>query len=123
MLRNPTDTNKKVSSDTILIEWSDGTSLSSSASEGLEYKPGFKSDVIHHKTMKRMKMDKFISESGQPVREIFGVEPFPAGSVPKILIKRWGCNKIFRWAYTGEDEAVAKMAVESARNSSLVSPL
>lgn len=121
VLRNPTDTNKKVSSDTILVAWSTGTSLSTSLSEGFEYKLGFKSDVINQKTMKRMKMDKFISESGQPVREIFGFEPFPPGSVPKILIKKG--NKIIRWAYTGEDEAVAKKAVESARNSSVVSPL
>lgn len=121
VLRNPTDTNKKVSSDTILASWSNGSSLTSSASDGFEYNVGFKADVVNKQSMKRMKMDKFISESGQATREIFGFEPFPAGSVPKVLIKK--ANKTFRWAYTGEDEAVAQMAVESARTSSVVSPL
>ena len=101
VLRNPSDTNKKVSSDTVLVAWSNGTSLSSNLTEGFEYKLNFKSDIINQKTMKRMKMDKFISECGPPVREIFGFEPFPAGSVPKILIKKG--SKTIRWEYTGED--------------------
>jgi len=121
VLRNPSDTNKMVSSDTVLVEWSNGTSLSSKLTEGCEYNLSFKSDIINQKTMKRMKMDKFISECGQPVHEIFGFEAFPAGSEPTILIKKG--SKALRWEYTGEDVEVAKKAVEIARNSSVVYPL
>ena len=55
---------------------------------GFEYKLSFKADIVGKEIGKRMRLDKFIKEHGQRTSEIFGYEPFLAGSIPKLLVKK-----------------------------------
>jgi hypothetical protein len=121
VLKNSSDTNKKIGGDTVLASWSTCCSLTTSSADGLEYRMTMKSDVVNQATMKRLKLDKLLRDSAQPVREVFGHEPFPAGSTPKILVKKG--SKTLKWEYSGEDSPLVKAILEAARNSTIAAPL
>lgn len=116
-LKNTSQTNKKLPVDTVLAAWSTSCALSSQV-DGPEYKLTFKSDIVDKTTMKRLKLDKYIKDRIQQTTEIFGYEPFPAGSAPKVLNKKG--SKVLKWEYTGSDHAVVKQALEAARTSTTV---
>ncbi len=118
VVRSAADAKKKLGADTILAVWSGGSSLSSSVSEGLEHQLTFKTDVADKNTIKRVKLD--IRENA-PVTDIFGYEAFPAGSIPKVFVKKG--NKSQRWDYAGTDQATVGATVAAARNCSATIPL
>lgn len=120
VLRNVASANKKVNADTVLASWASGT-LRSGVEDGFEYKLTLKTDVVDHTSMKRMKLDKFLKECRGAVAEIFGYEPFPAGSAPKVLVKKG--SKQMKWDYQGENAAVVSRFVEAARRSSVAVPI
>ena len=119
-LKNPADTNKKVATDTVLAAWSSGSSLVASGSSpefetGFEYKMSFQTNVVEAATKKRMRLDKLIQERGWTTGEIFGYEPFPAGSAPKTLTKKKTTPYV--WMYKGEDRKLVVSVLEAARNT------
>ena len=122
ILVNTSATNKKVPADTILVSWCEGSSLNTKRETGFEYKMTFKEDIVGKEIGKRIKLDKYIKEYCQGVSEIFGYEPFPSGSIPKMLVKK-SSSKIHRWDYTGSDKEMVERAIEAARNCPVVSPL
>lgn len=114
-LRSTAQTNKRVPADTVLAAWSNNSTLSTRVADGIDYNLTFKSDVVDSQTMKRTKLDKYVKDRIQQTTEIFGYEPFPAGSTPKVLSKKGG--KTLKWEYTGPDKNVVKAALDAARTS------
>ena len=102
LLRNTTDTNKKVPKDTVLLSFSKETTLSVDSECDFKWEMHLKSDIVCKTLGKRIKLDKYIKDHHQNTKEIFRYIPFPAGGVPKVLVKR--DEKHFKFLYSGPNK-------------------
>ena len=64
-------------------------------------------------------MDKFIKTNS--VCEVYGYEPFPADSVPKVLMKRHP-NKTQTFEYSGDDKDAVYASLKASRSTTTILP-
>ena len=72
----------------MLISYVQDTSVKSEGGSKMEWDLNMKSDIVAKETMKRHRLDKFLKEVTSNVGEIWKYVPFPAGTLPKMLVKK-----------------------------------
>ena len=102
LLRNTTDTSKKVPKDTVLLSFSKETTLSVDSECDFKWEMHLKSDIVCKTVGERIKLDKYIKDHLQSTKDILRYIPFPAGGVPKVLVKR--DDKHFKFLYSGPNK-------------------
>ena len=83
-----------------------------------------KSDVVVKDTMKRFRLDKLLKEVYPQVGEIWKYTAFPAGTLPKVLVKKHPdqCISFHSKANDKEKEAIYKF-IKAAKDCTMCSPL
>ena len=118
ILRNTSTSNKKIPTDTVVVSFTQDAKLSEVSPCNFTYDLQMKTDIVANGTLKRMKLDKFMKEVGSPTQEIYGYTKFPAGSAPKVLVKK-GKNWKFRLDSPGPEQSYK--VIEAARVAKAVS--
>jgi hypothetical protein len=75
-----------------------------------------KTDIVEKSATKRVKLDKYIKNLTTPATEVYAYSPFPAGNLPKVLVKK-DDKKTYYLHYTLDADRVPVLAaVNAARN-------
>jgi hypothetical protein len=102
LLRNTTDTVKKLTKDTVLLTFSKDTTLAGDSECDFKWEVQLKTVIVSKATGKPMSLLKYIKEHHQNTKEIYHYMPFPAGGIPKVLVKKADNN--FKFLYTGPNK-------------------
>ena len=81
-------TNKKIPKDTVVMSWTNDVGVKADECATQEWDINLKSEILWKDTMKRLKLDKLMKEVCPQVAEIWKYTPFPAGTLPKVLVKK-----------------------------------
>jgi hypothetical protein len=84
LLKNTTDTNKKVNKDTVVLIFAQGTAVSLESECDFEWRMCFKTDIVCKNSKTRIRLDKYLKEHPD-TNEVFRHEPWCAGTLPKAL--------------------------------------
>jgi hypothetical protein len=102
LLRNTTDTIKKLLKDTVLLTFSKDTTLSTDSECDFKWEVQMKSDIVCKETGKQIKLDRYIREQHSTTKEIYNYVAFPAGGLPKVLVKK--VEKQYKFLYSGPNK-------------------
>ena len=82
--------NKKVPKDTVLAYWTSEIGVKADEVKWKEWDINLKSEILWKPkdTMQRFRMDKLLKEGCPTVGDVWKCVPFPAGMLPKILVKK-----------------------------------
>ena len=81
-------TNKKIPKDTVIMTWTNEVGVKADECSAQEWDINLKSDILWKDNMKRYKLDKLLKELCPAVGDIWKCVPFPAGALPKVLVKK-----------------------------------
>ncbi len=122
LLRSSTETNKKVPKETVLLTWKEDTKLLPESDIDFVYTLNMKTEIVCREALKKFKLDKYIKDQQQNTKEVFGYVPFPAGSVPKVLVRK--DTRTLRFSTSADGKEVIKAAIQAApRVGSLLAAL
>ena len=86
-LRNTRTTNAKLRQDTVLAMWCSTDEKLLKDVNGFEFAWTLKTQIYDKALGKKMALDKYIKEIHPETTVIYKHKPFPAGTLPKVLVK------------------------------------
>ena len=111
---------KKIAKDTVLVSWLAETGVKSENLGTVEWEPSLKSEVVVKDTMKRYRLDKLLKEVYPQAGEIYKHKEFPAGTLPKVLVKNNPQTTYSFYSKAKEKEAIHKF-INAAKDCTLCS--
>jgi hypothetical protein len=121
LLKNKATKNIKIPKDTMLLSFCKDTSLSQDSECNLLYEMTMKSDMWCKTTSRRMRFGTCIQNQKTRTREIFGYMAFPAGDIPKVLVKKDDRN--LKFISTALNHPDIYTAIKAAKTSRTCSPI
>jgi hypothetical protein len=121
LLKNKTTKKIKIPRDTMLLSFCSDTSLSQDSKCNLVYEMTMKSDMWCKSTSRRMRFGTCVQNQKTRTREIFGYMAFPAGDIPKVLVKK--DDRTLKFVSTAPNHPDIYAAIKAAKNSRTCSPI
>ena len=113
--------NSKILKDTVLVSWTSDIKMETDEVTTKEWDLNMKSDVLLKSTMKRHRLDKLLKDYPK-VGEVWKYTPFPAGTTPKVLVKK-APQHVHGFASKSVQKEIIHKFIAAARNCTTVSLL
>ena len=113
--------NTKILKDIVFVSWTSDVRMETDEVATKEWGLNMKSDVMLRTTMKRQRLDKLLKEHSK-VAEVWKYTPFPAGTIPKVLVKK-APQQVYGFASKSAQKQSIHKFVAAARNCTTASLL